>query len=738
VALAAVVDRRSEDALLAQLRDHLVDGFARETASHVPAVLESLEHQLRETQDRDNWRPLRDGIALLESVRPVLADSVARHARERFDARLGTGTARPVASIPLSALSLVADDAIQEEIELGHVTRHLVAHAGETLSALTRRLASVLRVPGLADDHNPVFPSVLANGLLDTLHEAPQEAPARIAVLIAFGPALSAATAALYRDANELLRARGILPDIDADTGPAALQGTSSPERERSAESTDSTAEDDAGPHKASAGGNVTGAPGAAVPTGTGAGSGPDLAGQLSQLFAAAEARQAAMAPHAAPGVSPPAAPGMVSIQVRPELLEALRALEARIAPEPSLAGLQHMAFPDAAARPAPGTQTVQDARKELGDAMTPADGVVADIVAAMFERLLADRRLSDPIKVQVGRLQLPVFKAVMQDRSFLADGAHPIRVLFDAFAELAACDDLARVEHRAPHEWAAVVVEDLLAAGGAPGAYAAAVQRLAEALERFHEAAVASDATVRLVRSHEGHLVAVQDATIEVTRRLAAGHLPATVADFLQRAWRDVLVHDLDHGGATTAEWKADLATLDDLLASLAPHDSREERSQMVSTLPDLLRRLHESFARAGIDRELAIRTFEGLEHAHAELARAPAHSPAPAPVASGDDAAAPPLLSAIAPALDWLQCGAWIELVDDDLARHRCRLAWASARSGICVLTEFETGKSLAMAFATLVARRDAGTALVVDGPGLAASAIASAVQDVATLVE
>jgi len=706
----------------------LADGFAQAVGADVPAVLDILEQQLKKTEERAKWRPLREGIALLEENKARLAERVAFHTRERFDAKLNPGDDKfsRTAHISLDSLSLVADDDIQEEIELGHITKRLGEQSGDDLFALTSRVASLLGKESLADDRSPVFPRVLARGLLDALREGQYDAPARIAVFTSFSPVLLSVVPSLYESAGNLLKSRGILPDLVKSYGAPVqkpVRGTPPP------------------PGQATSTGGIAPAS-AGNPMATGAAqasAAPALTGQLDQLFAAAAARHSAATRIAPPPGGEPLAPGMISVQIRPELLEALRALESRLPLEgaPPAEPRQAALF-DSTQVTAPTSEPLRRAKLQMREVLTPADGVVADIVAALFDRLFADSRLSDSIKLQVSRLQLPVFKAVMQDRSFLSEPAHPIRRMIDMLAQIAATDSLIRVDKHSPDDWARVVVEELLASSSDPDAYAKAERRLAEVNERFHEAALASDDTVRLVRANEDRLIAVQDASLEVAHRLSAGSFPEAVTNLLQRSWRDVLVHDHVHGGIEGPNWKADLKALDELLWSLTPHSSKEDRARMVSLLPSLLHRLHESFQRAGVNREQAERTLEELKHAHAELARAPANTAALSRLTAlpviEDDVAATLVMAATSLPEEWLQRGAWIEFTEEDGKKRRYRLNWTSARAGICVLKDLERNKSLAISLADLRARRDDGTAIVVDGPGVAQSTIEAAIQDVA----
>ena len=99
----------------------------------------------------------------------------------------------------------------------------------------------------------------------------------------------------------------------------------------------------------------------------------------------------------AAPAPTAPPA-GLVTLQVRPELVEALRKLEARLETTPG--ALQVLADADA-----PGTDTVpivrspdvvHRARREMAESLTPAEVLVEDLVDAIFARLFEDPDVAD------------------------------------------------------------------------------------------------------------------------------------------------------------------------------------------------------------------------------------------------------------------------------------------------------------------------------------------------------
>jgi Protein of unknown function (DUF1631) len=717
--------------LISAVRDAMVETFAAALSEGIPAMIEVLEQQLAQTQDRDKWRPLREGIELLQVARATLHDQVAAAVAKRFDAKLNPSDDAfgKTAKFSLDSLSLVADDQIQEEIALGTATKRLKDQSGDEFFALTQRLIVVMGVETLPDDRNPAYARVFARGVLDAFEKSSTEGVSRLAVFAAAGPVMLQAVPEAYKEGNRLLKAHNVLPNLTKSYGaPVQVGGArSAPSATRGAAS------------------GATGAGASGAASAAGAQAAP--LGVLERLFAAA-ARPAA-APVAA---APASIPGLVTIQVRPELVAALRALEARHGSDPVTTfapQAMHFEAPAPAAHDADApaaamfsASIVRRAKVEMSDSLTPADAVVADLVAALFERLFVDPRLSDATKAQVGRLQLPVFKSVMQDRMFFTDAAHPIRALIDAMAEMGAVEPGAVIDEHPPGEWIAGSVAYVLARNADdPAAFAKSAKRLSELLEKHREQVLEHDEHVKTIVYEEKRLDAIQEASLVIAHRLAAGNYSDEVPAFVHKSWRSVLIYDHLDAGSEGADWKTDLETLDDLLWSMKPHSSKEERARLVSLLPSMLYRMKLGFLRAGFEPEQAEAYLEELKELHAALARAPAAAAhgaqlgkTPATPPHYDDFTATLHVSSGALTEEGFKRGAWIEFTEPDGMKHRCRLNWMSPVQGTCVFKDLERNKSFAISVGDLRERQRAGTALIVDGPGIAQASIEGAISDVA----
>ncbi|MFZ3320795.1 MAG: DUF1631 family protein [Usitatibacter sp.] len=699
-------------AILQEVRESLSRPFGDAMAARVPEVVDLLEQQLAITEDRGKWKPLRGAIDLLRSLQPTLAKRVAKEVAMRFDAKVDPSEGfSKTQRFTLDSLSLVADEQVQEEIALGNTTKRLKESLGDELFALTQRVANVMHRDDLGDDNNPVFPRIFARGLMDALSEKGSDDGSRLAAYSGFGPVVLEEVAAAYSSTNQLLRDKGVLPDFKRSYG--SIVQAQAPRRTVAAPAPVPATSD------------------AAIGT---AASSP-APSPLDNLFALASGQ-----PVARPAVAATAAPapeGTVNINVRPELLEALKNLEPRLAalmaPSQGVAPRAAPVFPASSA-------AVHQAKQEMGGSLTPDDVVVADLVAALFDRLFADTRLTDTTRAQVGRLQLPVFKAVLQDRSFFTDRRHPIRGLIDAMAELGATDEAVTVDGKPPSRWIANSVNEILERHAEDSqVFAQSLQKLTQILERYREAALEQDDDIRMLRDKEVGLAAVREASLAIAHRLSGGNYAREVEAYLYGRFRQVMVHDFLSGGDNSPNWNADLEICDDILWVLTPHTTPEDRQRLVSLLPSLLFRLKMAYQRAGLSQDTAGILVEEVRQLLDEVMTSPvatAHGairkdPPPMPA---EDYTATLRVSSGSLAEEGLTRGVWMEFTEDDGSKRRCRLNWMSPVQGTCVFKDLEKNRSFAISVDDLRDRRRNGKAVVVDGAGVAQSTIDGAIADVA----
>ncbi len=376
-----------------------------------------------------------------------------------------------------------------------------------------------------------------------------------------------------------------------------------------------------------------------------------------------------------------------------------------------------------------------------LASATVP-QALVAELVATVFAHLAADPRLKREARAQLLRLEPAVREAAMVDRRVFTDPGHPVRGLIDAMAELGAEGSVHHhVDGRFPEEWLADETQALLAAGRFDAsAFAAARDRMEAIAKRHHEVLVEDDAVVRFVRREDEMLAAVQDSALELAHRIASADVTEAAGTFAYQSWRPVLVLTHRTTGYGSAQWNADLATLDDMLWTLSPRGTAEERGRLDVLIPSVRDRFRDGLIRTKVPpAQIEVRLSE-LDRMHESLRRAPAAAATALSTTAGlgqgiaDDVTATLHVSSAETTEEGLSRGAWFEFTEDDGTHLRARLNWLSPVQGACVFKEPARNRSFAISLADLRAKRDAGRARPVDGPGIALEYVDAALAEAA----
>lgn len=347
------------------------------------------------------------------------------------------------------------------------------------------------------------------------------------------------------------------------------------------------------------------------------------------------------------------------------------------------LHALQH-----APAAAAPGTAPLRAVVERMDGADNhPLDQLTAELVTVVFDFLLADRALPEPVKQELGRLQIVALKAALLDRSFFARREHPLRILLDEIVAVAV-DPSLDTGPRAPFMCGLhAIVDDLVAQfetdltmfDSAAGRLRQVVADAAEEDER----ALAATTAALLSEEREAH--ARQLAADTLAARLNA-QMPDFLRDFLQHHWTLVLADARLRHAADDQVWEARLRTADTLIASVRPR-ARQEIPAFVATLPVLVREVQAGIRAIGLATEVAQAFMNALMDVHTAIMQmrqtplaAPVASSGPSPKPAADT---PPETSVLAfeaqAATARLQRGALVEFVaGKSIARGK--LVWVS----------------------------------------------------------
>ena len=262
---------------------------------------------------------------------------------------------------------------------------------------------------------------------------------------------------------------------------------------------------------------------------------------------------------------------------------------------------------------------------------LTRGDETTIDLLSRIFETVFIDDDIPKETRELIGYLQVPVLRAALRDKEFFFQEAHPARRMIDLMSRmgwegrLGADDPLFAAMRRGVGR----IAQDGAGDGGNAGAadpFSAAVAEL-EASIAAEDSVVAGDiaAPVAAALKQEKVSAATRSAKNAVALRIGSGELVAVVETFLANKWTSVLTIaysvEPDKPGAVGSATR----TMDDLIWSVKPKLTQEQRKQLIAKLPGLLATLNKWLDIIKWQDAERLQFFAELAECHASIVRAP-----------------------------------------------------------------------------------------------------------------
>jgi hypothetical protein len=251
------------------------------------------------------------------------------------------------------------------------------------------------------------------------------------------------------------------------------------------------------------------------------------------------------------------------------------------------------------------------------------ADEDIINVVAMFFDIILDDRNLPIEIQALVSRLQLPILRVALKDRSFFTDRKHPARQLINEIARTSiGWESSDRDEQDALFIRLTELVEQVLQ-GSAE--HAEVFEKCLNDLMGFisnqdSRAGKLERRTREQAAAQARSAQSLEAVKTLLNERLSRTALPQDIADFLVNDWQQVLYQRHLKHNEDSPEWREGVQILDDLVWSAQPHRDAESQARLQSMLPGLHARIAAALEHAGTD---IGRGGETLKHLTAMLAR-------------------------------------------------------------------------------------------------------------------
>ncbi|MFV3412169.1 DUF1631 domain-containing protein [Pseudomonas nitroreducens] len=600
------------------------------------------------------------------------------------------GRAPALDTVSYENLTLVQNDELEESVALDAMVAKVMSRDGVALTHLTTRFNTLVSRK-VEDKNNPLGPRQLCEAFLEACRGLGVEIKVKLIILKLFEKYVLADAEHLYAEANQTLIALGVLPELKSVPLRRPPQRTLANQ-------------------------------GAAPAGGATADAGEQAAGQYMDAdsqaaFAALRDLLSQVRGSAAPTRSMPADAVPISSNDLMRLLSHLQShLPAQTIDEVDVR--QHLDH----------LLTRVSSKSGRSRVVGQVDEDVINLVSMLFEFILDDRTLPDSLKALIGRMQIPMLKVAVLDKTFFSRGSHPARRLLNEIAS-AALGWAEQSDGQRDHLYQKieqVVMRLLNDFVDDPAIFS---ELLDEFISFTGDERRRSDLLEQRTRdAEEGRAraeLARQDVEGVLNERLLGRTLPEVVVRLLQEAWSQVLLLTCLKHGTRSSEWEAALATMDDLIWSVEPHEDPDSRLRLLEMVPQLLKSLREGLASAAFDPFSTGEFFSRLEGLHVQafqrykqVEEAPLldldddlpllDDPLEAPVAPAATQpamvavleeivlASPEPARAVEPEeafadddeslrkVDELRVGSWVEIQEDAEHKLRCKLAAVIRPSG------------------------------------------------------
>lgn len=585
--------------------------------------------------------------------------------------------------VDIDSLALVEDDEVEADVALENMARRARSDCEEDLRLFNHRVEYLYESRLEVNERtSPLDPRQIAGCFQKNLQKMELNLQDRLVLMKLFERSVLAELATLVANANRELSLAGVLPDLKkAPVKPGREPKSQRPETPESEPDVESMPQGD-GQDGAEDSDN------------------PPVFGMLRNLLGEMRGPGGG-----APGVPPVGGPTPENIAVMHDGVPYVNGVPAskddvqEVPSDDLMSMLSRMQQLEQQLKQTEGKLEELNVKQELSGlleeqygkksvhALEEADDDVINLVAMLFDFILEDESLPAEVRALIGRLQIPLLKVAIADKTFFNDDSHPARELLNLLAragsqwspEQGLQDDL----YRSIEESVYRILNDF-------DTDASLFRELLQSMESsLEEQEQRRDRVEERVREQEEGKARADEAQRRVRefidKRLAGRDLPEAVVHIARGAWEQVLYLTWLREGEDSELWKKRARVLDALVWSVLPHEDAQSLIKLKSLSPKLLSSLKQGLEAVNHDAMDTRQLLLDLRHEHQQILTGEHIDRIHIETADDPDEVSKDALPADHPCVKQameLQPGQWLEIGLGEGAR-RCKLA-ANIRGG------------------------------------------------------
>lgn len=446
-----------------------------------------------------------------------------------------------------SRMTLMADSDLEFDIRIGEIAKHLRDAVGRDLWRTQTRYMTLSQKTGMNPDSHPLGPETINAGLWVIARQSEGDSERILNLLGRLGDLFCEHLPTLYRTIDQLLANRGVMPAVETRTPGRSSDQSVAP-----------------------------------------AGKSPitDTLATLRSTLAGQARGNAGMPGVGETGILTEGNPLLdaAAVVMLNRLLDHLTALQ------------KNEQTPGVTSTGTPGQALNPLKADDLALPPGRPEAVAIDTLALVFKGIFELAELPYSIKAAIAHLQIPLIKRAITDPSLFTDRQHPARGLINRVgnAALGLPLDVGN-QHPVYQRIARVCASAEQVIADQNYSLDACLAELDQLIVKRDQAVLrAAEPSIAIIEAHEQYFYSGR-----LTDQWLDSHLMQTsspeIASFLQSYWRRVMIAAAQSG---RDRWQECQATADELIWSVTPKYSAEDRKRLAGMASSLIKRLD-----AGLD---------------------------------------------------------------------------------------------------------------------------------------
>lgn len=238
--------------------------------------------------------------------------------------------------------------------------------------------------------------------------------------------------------------------------------------------------------------------------------------------------------------------------------------------------------------------------------ASTSAEKATIEIVALMFQSILAEERIPPSVRVWFARLQMPVLRVALSEPEFFGTLMHPARQLIDRMGSCVMGFDASAINGSALEleiKRVVQVIEQYPETGRR--VFQLVYEEFQKFLSKFLTESGANQRLVSVAQQVEQKETLAIQYTIEMRNMLRDIPVREEIREFLFKVWAEVLAIAAVKNGPQHEDTIAMKKSASDLVWAASAKPNRNDRARVIQELPALLQRLRQGMTMMGVQGE-------------------------------------------------------------------------------------------------------------------------------------